>query len=148
MGGKSKSSQSSTTTNNVDNRVFDFGEGINGDANLIDVKNSENVTVTSTDHGAIDAAAGIANRALDVNLESLTESYEFAGDAFNRAIQTVNNSAEREANNSRNSLNSITDLTKSLSTGGQTDIAKNMQNVMFAIATAGVVITIVLKTRN
>ncbi|MFC3151797.1 hypothetical protein ACFOEK_12225 [Litoribrevibacter euphylliae] len=130
-GGSSKSKQSTTTTNNVDNRVFDFGEGVNGAVNMIDVKHSSGVNITATDHGAIDAAANIANRAFDFGVESLSETN-----------QLVSNTVDRQMSSNAQQLATISDLAKSIKLNGQTDVADSMQNVVFAL-TAGAVAIVV-----
>ena len=128
MGGKSKSSQSSSTVNNVDNRVYDFGEG-GSPINMIE--GSENVSISATDHGAIDAAFKVTDRAYDFGIESLKETNLL-----------VNNTVQSSMNTSRQQVAAISDLAKSFQSNGQSDLANNMQNMVYAL-TAGAVVIVV-----
>ena len=225
MGGKSSSSQSTFTTNNVDNRIFDFGEGA-GAVNLIEGSNN---SVTATDHQAVSNAFNFGveslteavrlgsdalntvegstsdalnfadnnnkrtfdaiydnntkafnvvedtqnrafnaiddttsrafnlvedsqNNSLDFGFDVLSESLGFgenallfASEAAKDSNQLVESTMQQHVNTSQKQVGAITDLAKSLNTGGQTDIAKNMQNAVIAVTVGAVVIFTVSK---
>ena len=82
--GGSSSSASSSTTNNTDMRVV----GGNDSAN-ISAQNSS-VSVVSTDHGAVNAAVGLANKAIDTNATS-------SAAMFSGALGAVSGANERLA---------------------------------------------------
>lgn len=61
---ENRSRQTQSTTNNVTNLNVQDTDGVT-------IAGSDNVTVTTTDHGALDAARDFANSALDVGVEAL-----------------------------------------------------------------------------
>lgn len=86
MGSKSRSSTSSTnitkdsTVNNVDNRVAEGDARIGGNINVntSDVAGASNLTITTSDFGALDTASEISDNA-----------FEFAGSSADRASESV-----------------------------------------------------------
>ncbi len=84
MGGKSKSSSSqstSTTNRQVNAAVEDISN-----SNVI-TNSGDNVTVTTTDHGAINAAADIATESLETAADIAYESLELTGETASQAIE-------------------------------------------------------------
>lgn len=81
--GGSSSSASSSTTNNTDMRVVGGNDSTN-----VSAQNSS-VSVIATDHGAIEAAAGIANKAIDTNATSSASMFNGALGAVKQANENL-----------------------------------------------------------
>lgn len=98
MGGKSKSSsantQQTTNTQNISNETI----GVEGNELAVVAGDSSSVQITTTDHGAVDAAAdiadssiGLAGEALQVNADVVESALDFSDDFGGRALDTVDN---------------------------------------------------------
>jgi hypothetical protein len=81
MGLFSSSSSSETknivdevNTNNVDNRVTDGDGNIGGNISVTAGDNLSDLSIVTTDFGALDTAEGIANKAFDLSQNAFTSS--------------------------------------------------------------------------
>jgi len=119
MGGKSKSSTSSNTTNNVDNRVFNL-EGTGGNV-LTDI-DSGGGDVTFTDHGAVSGA-------LDLG-ESVVETLaDFGADA----LEINSNVVKQQAASNTQNLQVLQNFATDLQTEGQLALSSTMKTVTIAV---------------
>lgn len=104
MGSSSRSSTSSSNTtvdntfNNVDNRVSEGGGIVGGNTNL-NASNSQfgNVSVTSTDQGAIQAGLAIALESLDNINENNAVNAQTTKDTVSRSLALAGETSKDEA---------------------------------------------------
>lgn len=141
MGGRSKSSQSSSqsTVNKTVNASVEDVESSN-----VITNSGDNVTLTVTDHGAIQAAEGAVYEAF----ETVRDSYEFAGDATAEVFEAI------EGANAR-TIQSVEKVALAAQTQGQnviadtlTDIFKPFLYVLLAVMVVVVLVTIYKSVRK
>lgn len=148
---KSKSSNSSTTTNTSGQNAI---EGDNLGVAISGVNNST-INATMTDHGAVDAAFEFGGELVDSNERvtmqamdttqgiaetAIDEVADFAGDSLNTFASTNSENlnmlaglaGNQAAQNSKN-LESMMDLAKFKQDGGQTENSKMMVILVVAL---------------
>tara|TARA_R110001599_G_scaffold287356_2_gene489912 strand:+ start:6535 stop:6942 length:408 start_codon:yes stop_codon:yes gene_type:complete len=132
--GSSSSGTSTSTSTEIDNRVFNL-EGASG-LNLTDI-DSGGGDVTMTDFGAV---AG----ALDLG-ESVVETLaEFGGDALE---QNSNILKQQTFSNTQN-LQALKDFATEVQTGGQLEISKAMKVVAVSVVVVTGLVVIVVSSRG
>jgi len=99
MGGSSSRTTSTNTTqdfttNNVDNRIAEGDAKIGGNVNLNAQDSSVgNVSITTTDHGALDTASDLA----EIGLNAASSAFESASMVANDALEVANKAAEDDS---------------------------------------------------
>ena len=85
MGGKSRTSTTNagreTTTSLGDNRVTDSGS-IGGNIQLGETQADGDISITTTDFGALDSAQGLSMAALDFGSDAVEGGFDFAEEAL------------------------------------------------------------------
>jgi len=142
MGGKSSSKTSSTTTNNVDNRVFNL-EDSQG-AMLTDI-DSGGGDVTFTDHGAIAGAMDLGGSALDLG-ESVVETL---ADFGSNALEINSNVVKQQATSNSENLATLKNFATDLQTEGQLALSDTMKTVTIAVVVvSGVVMVTMMRGKK
>lgn len=104
MGSSSSTASSNSTVdntfNNIDNRVGSDGGSIGGNVNL-NASGSDvgNVSITSSDYGAIEGGLSVALAALEAGNENFEQSLDFVGEAndkTNASLSTVLEASKSE----------------------------------------------------
>lgn len=141
MGGRSKSSTATTVDNSTNTNDL---SGNTGTA-IAGVTNST-VTVTSTDHGAIDAAFDFGNNALGFADNTSARMQETSLEAMTQ----VRNLADKQAAGSLQTINKIGELAESFrSDGASRDQANTRLLIAGGVLIAGVVVVaVVIATRS
>ncbi len=138
---KSKSSNTSNTTNVSGQNAIDgdnLGVAISG-------VNNSTIHTTMTDHGALNAAVGLAETAVDEVVDFAGESlHTFASTNSENLSMLAGLAGNQAAQNSKN-LNAMMDLAKFKQDGGQVETSK--MTVVLAIVLILVLGYVLVKRR-
>lgn len=118
MGSKSKSSTNTQTETNTFNNVDYGGDSVGSGSQLL-AKNINavdsnlsvgDISVSMTDHGAVEAGAGIATKSIEANQQITMGLLDSADNLFTRAYGDVEDSRELASNIAENSKDFATHI--------------------------------------
>ncbi|OXX34140.1 hypothetical protein B9J90_13425 [Vibrio sp. V09_P4A23P171] len=145
--GRSSSSSASSNSTVVNTNNY----ALQGDNEGVAIMGNGN-TVTTTDHGAINAAFELGKESLSFADMALTGSLAFGenvigeslgavSDLTDKHMQSLNDLTLQQAEQNREQIEAIGQLAKNVQTGGQAEIAEASKTMLKGILTA---ITIVI----
>ncbi|MEZ8106815.1 chemotaxis protein [Vibrio cortegadensis] len=144
MGGKSKSSNSTTTTN-VSGQNAISGDNL---GTAISGVNDSTINVTATDHGAIGKAFDLGELVIAENSKNVEQAYNFGGQALeefsssnSENLQTMAGLAGSQAKQNAESLEAVMKLAKFKQDNGQSEseTKKIIAIVIVSLVIGGVV---------
>ncbi|MEL0621508.1 MULTISPECIES: hypothetical protein [Pseudomonadota] len=133
MGGGSKSSNK--TTNNTTNYSL---QGLDNAETAVAGNNN---TVTVSDHGAIDAAFGFGENALELSGKVVDSNTDLSKHALDQTLSFSKSLVDQNTANAANSTLAIKELANSVATGGGSDVAEQSTKMVYTI---GAVFAVVL----
>lgn len=149
MGRSSSSSASSNKT-----VVNTHNYALQGDNVGVAVMGSHN-TVTTTDHGAVEAAFELGKQSLFTADAALTSALAFGEGIFDdsmgavseltdKHIQGLNDLTQAQASQNQEQVEAIKQLAENVQTGGEAVIAETSKNMLKAVMTAITVMVVIL----
>ena len=144
MGGQS-SSKNVTSTSNVSGQNAISGNNL---GTAISGVSDSNITVTATDHGAIEQSLLFAEKAVNGSLSFAGDALDDMSTANSESLQMLAGLAGNQAAQNKQSLDSVMELAKFKQDNGQSETRKEMLIMLVLVALImGAVAMMALKKR-